>query len=212
MEIDNSIRKITISPLKANILALIFIAPTLALFYLPFHFLHGIKGFITSFNQFSPYFIPVLIIGILLHELLHGVTWAIFCKYGFHSIQYGVIWKYLTPYAHCKEALKVGNYRLGTLMPGLVLGIIPIVIAYLNGSGFLLVIGLVFLLAAGGDMTMLFLLRKIKKELWIMDHPNEIGCFVIEKSVIEEADFYDKSILEHKKRHPDNVSKEKIEK
>jgi hypothetical protein len=201
MEIDNSIRKITISPLKANLIALAFIVPVLGLFYVPFHFLHGFREFMSSFNQFFPYFIPVLIIGILLHEFLHGLTWAMFCKYGFHSIQYGVIWKFLTPYAHCKEALKVGNYRWGTVMPGLVLGIVPLLVAYIFGNGFLLVIGLIFLLAAGGDLTMLYLLRKVKNDLWIMDHPKEIGCFVIEKSVIEECDFYEKSIVEHANRH-----------
>ena len=41
-------------------------------------------------------------------------------------------------------------------------------------------------------MTMLFLLRNVKKGRWIMDHPNEIGCFVIEKSVIDECAFYEK--------------------
>jgi hypothetical protein len=203
MEIDNSIRKITISPLKANLLALVFIAPTMVLFYLPFHFLHGFKAFIKSFNSLSSYLIPVLITGIILHELLHGITWAKFCKYGFRSIQFGMIWKFITPYAHCKEALKVAHYRWGTLMPGLLLGVLPLLIAYILGSGFLLVIGLTFLLAAGGDMTMLFLLRKVKKDDWIMDHPKEIGCFVIDKSIIEEVDFYEKSITERTKHKKD---------
>jgi hypothetical protein len=37
-----------------------------------------------------------LTIGIILHELIHGITWAKYTKDGFKSIRFGVLWKFLT--------------------------------------------------------------------------------------------------------------------
>jgi hypothetical protein len=62
-----------------------------------------------------------LTIGIILHEL-HGITWAKYTKDGFKSIRFGVLWKFLTPYCHCKEPL-VKHYIIGGIMPAIVLGL-----------------------------------------------------------------------------------------
>jgi hypothetical protein len=35
-----------------------------------------------------------LTIGIILHELIHGITWAKYTKDGFKSIRFGVLWKF----------------------------------------------------------------------------------------------------------------------
>jgi len=59
----------------------------------------------------------VIIIGVVLHELIHGIVFASFAKQGFKSIKFGIIWKMLTPYAHCKEPLRVRPYMLGVVMP-----------------------------------------------------------------------------------------------
>ena len=71
-----------------------------------------------------------LMAGIVVHELIHGLTWAYFAKKGFKSIRFGVFWEMLTPYCHCSEPLTVRQYCIGALMPLVVLGIIPLVLAY----------------------------------------------------------------------------------
>ena len=41
--------------------------------------------------------------------------------------------------------------------------------------------GLFFTLAAGGDFLVAWMIRKQKKEDLIQDHPDRIGCLMLEK-------------------------------
>ena len=122
-----------------------------------------------------------LIAGIIAHELLHGITWARFAKHRFKSIRFGFHLKSLTPYCHCVEPLPVMAYKLGALMPGLALGIFPLVVAFVTGHVGLFLFGFSFTVAAGGDFAVVFLLRKESGDVWIQDHPSKIGCVVYRK-------------------------------
>lgn len=86
----------------------------------------------------------------------------------------------LTPYCHGKEPIKIGPYILGALMPGFLLGMIPAVISSLTGNIFLLIYGLIFIFSAGGDLTIIRMLRKERRDSLVQDHPSKVGCFVYE--------------------------------
>ena len=94
------------------------------------------------------------------------------------SIKFGFKWKFLTPYCHCKEPLKLQHYRIGVAMPLLILGILPSIIAIIIGSGALLTFGIIFSWAAGGDIIALFMLRKLDNNLYVSDHPTEMGFYI----------------------------------
>ncbi len=137
---------------NAHLLAMAATAPLLILLGTAFYLLHGDRVFMTySYNQ--PLFIfAALFGGVVAHELLHGISWAFFCKNGFRSIRFGFMWKSLTPYCHCKEPLSLNPYLFGALVPGLVLGLFPAVFSLFNGSQVWLHWGLIFILSAGGDL------------------------------------------------------------
>jgi Putative zincin peptidase len=109
------------------------------------------------------------------------LTWAKFAKSGLKSIRYGVLWKYLTPYCHCKEPLFVRHYIVGAIMPGIVLGFVPCIAAILNGNLMLLEFGLLFTYGAGGDFMIYNLIRKEKKDTLVQDHPSKMGCIIYRK-------------------------------
>ncbi|HET6528317.1 MAG TPA: hypothetical protein VFG39_06165, partial [Balneolaceae bacterium] len=46
-------------------------------------------------------------------------------------------------------------------------------------NGWLLGFGLLFTLAAGGDILILWLLRKVDDGLLVQDHPDLVGCVVL---------------------------------
>lgn len=79
-------------------------------------------------------FLCIVLFGVIVHELIHGITWAIFAKDGFKSIKFGVLWKMITPYCHCKEVLTVRQYSIGGIMPAIILGIIPAIIGIAIGN------------------------------------------------------------------------------
>lgn len=128
--------------------------------------------------------IAILILGIVLHELIHGITWAIFAKKGFKSIKFGVLWKMITPYCHCKEPLNVRQYITGAITPAIFLGFIPAIVAIAIGNMELLIFAGFFTMAACGDFLIIYSLRREKANTLVEDHPSEAGYYIYRK--IEE--------------------------
>lgn len=121
-----------------------------------------------------------LVLGSILHELIHGFSWAYFGHKPLNAIKFGFQWKTLTPYAHCHEPMEVQAYRLGGIMPLLVLGLLPSLIGIGSGNGWLMFFGFLFTMAAGGDLLVLWLIRDVKPGQIVEDHPTQAGCYLIE--------------------------------
>ena len=185
--------KLTINLIWANIFGVLIVIPILLVFGLPYVLIwssqfepDNIKLLLSSikpdfiFGQTITVFV-ILLGGIVLHEIIHGITWSKFTENGFKSIRFGVLWKMITPYCHCKEHLKVKHYILGAIMPSLILGVIPCVIAILIGNFGLLIFGIFFTMAAAGDFLIINLLRKENKDDLVLDHPSEAGCYIYRK-------------------------------
>ena len=179
--------KLTIDIVWANIFGLILLVPIVLIYGIPFFIIW--KNEMNFRDIFKDIFenhilfkgILVLIIGIIAHELIHGIFWAAFAKKGFKSIKFGVLWKMITPYCHCKEPLKVKHYILGGIAPAIFMGVIPAITAMFTGSIWLLIFGMFFTLAACGDFLIINLLRKEKPDDYVEDHPSEAGCFIYRK-------------------------------
>jgi hypothetical protein len=122
----------------------------------------------------------LLILGMIVHELIHGITWALAGRKPWSSIKFGFQVKTLTPYCHITEPLQVNAYRIGTLMPGLVLGILPYLYSLMSGDANWFWFGLVNTAAAGGDWLILWLIRNVRSGSLVEDHPTNAGCFVYE--------------------------------
>jgi len=172
-------KDITTTALTANVagtlLGIVAAAPLCVLFCCLF-----------GINETYPHpliYFGVIIVSIVVHELIHGLTWSLFTKHGFKSVAFGVIWKYLTPYCSCKEALGRGQYILGGIMPGLVLGIIPQVTACFTGSFLLELYGAFMTICAGGDLMIFIMILRDKKcgDEYYLDHPTKIGLLKLYK-------------------------------
>ncbi len=186
--------KLTINLVKANVYALLILIPIFLVYGLPFYFLwhqdNSVAGFIqtiktTGMAGVSGYIgsmFLIMLVGIVLHELIHGITWAQFAKNGYKSISYGVLWEVLTPYCHCSEPLKVKHYLTGAIMPAVLLGFIPAAVAISTNNILMLLFGGYFTMAAIGDFMIIYLLRNEGMEALVQDHPSEAGCFVYRKA------------------------------
>ncbi|GEO04482.1 hypothetical protein AAE02nite_21460 [Adhaeribacter aerolatus] len=178
--------ELTIDATKAQMLALIYVVPFIILFGVPYFLLWGhtitktvLKNLLAEPGLWAiPLFLGVLLGGIVIHELIHGITWACFAPRGYKSIRYGVLWKSLTPYCHCQEPLKLKHYLIGGTMPGLILGILPALISLVTGSFTLFLFGLFFTVAAGGDFLMVAILRNESFDNLVQDHSSKIGCYI----------------------------------
>lgn len=185
-------RKETISPLKANLLSfvLLFVATIVCggLFVLALYLNDSLNvEFVIStmhpnITRWAFYLLVavILVVGMLVHELIHGIAWAIFAKNGFKSISFGIMWKYLMPYCHCSEPLKVRHYAIGALAPLVILGIIPAIIGIIILNPYWELFGICFITSAIGDIMVAWKLRKENPENTILDHPSEPGYLVYE--------------------------------
>ena len=171
-------RDLSISMARANGIVVFLSIPIAVLQFLIFSMAHGMEKLETTWGFII--LIAVVILGVVVHELIHGIAWVIFGHKPFSAIKFGFQWKTITPYAHLKEPVEVNAYRIGGFMPGFVLGILPYILSLLFGDGNLFWFSLVHTAAAGGDWLILWLLRNVKSGMQVEDHPTNAGCFVIE--------------------------------
>ena len=171
-------RDLSISMARANVIVLFFSIPVVILQLAIFLLLHGTEKLGPAAS--SVFLIIAVLLGIVIHELIHGLSWVIFGRKPFSAIKFGFQWKSFTPYAHLTQQVEVNAYRLGAFMPGFLLGILIYVLSLVLGSGDLFWFSLVHTSAAGGDWLILWLIRKVRAGLQVEDHPTNAGCFVLE--------------------------------
>ncbi len=206
MNINRPIRKeFTLSIRKIYILSLVILLFIIVAFLLPYmliwgeRFMAGLRYHFSDrkYRWDSLYFYLLvlrdifrislfIIVGAVLHELLHAVLWIFFTKKGIKSIRFGITESEFSPYIHCTEPLPVWVYRIGIILPGLVLGIIPAVWAIITGSFWLLMFGFFFSWAASGDFIIFYMIRKLKNNIMVYDHPQKVGCYIEERAVFND--------------------------
>ena len=176
-------KNIIINTQQAKPLCLLIMLPFMAL---AFWIYYKVNGF--DLDCLSWGFLVVLLMLILclsiLHELIHGITWSIFAKNHFHSIDFGFIWSSFSPYCTCSEPLKKWQYLLGTAMPTLVLGGGAAVVSVMINQLLLFILAEYMILSGGGDFLIILksmLYRTDKQESVYCDHPYECGFVVFEK-------------------------------
>ena len=176
-------KDLTISVLRANVMAFVLGLPIIILLLILF--IYKNQSGIYTFSIYGPVvFLIVFAVLVVVHELIHGLFWAIYAKYHLKSIEFGFIVSSLTPYCCCKEMLTKSQYIIGGIMPTVILGIIPAIISIFTGSIFWFAMGELMILSGGGDMTILLKLLRYKsnkKEILYMDHPYECGLVVFER-------------------------------
>ena len=132
----------------------------------------------STFSKDIVLFIVAIIIGIVLHEAIHGLTWALFVKERLRAIKFGVLKETFTPYCHCKGFLRVKHYIAGAIMPAILLGILPALWAFINGEIMFFFLGIYFIIAASGDFLIIYLLRNEHRNDYVKDHETLPGCIV----------------------------------
>lgn len=159
---------------RAQLLSIVLVVPIAALSMLPHWVLWGgPSGEVVSLSL-----VALFVAGVFVHEALHGLGywWG---GAPSSTIEFGFHWEGLAPYAHCSTALRTHSYRLAVLLPGLVLGILPLGIGLVIDSWTLTIFAFMMLIAAGGDGLLLWTIRDIPGDAWIQDHPSEVGGLVL---------------------------------
>ncbi|WP_394267359.1 DUF3267 domain-containing protein [Anaerotignum sp.] len=175
-------RDLTISALYANVMAVVLAFPIILVLWAVFVWKNG-YGSMSSLMWLTVLVLFFLLI--VVHEVIHGLFWSFFAKNGWKSISFGIMWNSLTPYCTCQEELTKGQYAIGGVMPCVLLGILPAIAAIFLGSLPLFWLGALMILAAGGDLTILWKLFRFphsKGDVRFLDHPYEAGLVIFERT------------------------------
>ena len=171
--------KVQFNMLWVNIFSIIIFILFALVFGIPFHFIWGDiynfnlipnqeMGLQTRIVNIVILIIP-LFIGTVLHELIHGIFYAIFAKNGFKSIKFGTKLKFGVAYCICKELMQIKKINIAVIMPAIILGFIPAILSLILGNQFLLFYGVLFIMGGAGDFLLIYRLLKEDKEDYFLD-------------------------------------------
>ncbi len=181
--------EMTIGVKEANLYAIVICLPFIAVFTALWFIFNKISFDVESFDLTISLLKPFLLmiatlVAIVIHELIHAFFWGIANPEHFKAIEFGIIWKMLTPYCSCMEPVTKAQYLIALLAPGFFLGVVPCVISIFTGGFYLFLFGIVMILGAGGDLQVAWKLLRFKsekKENLCLDHPAKVGLLILEK-------------------------------
>ncbi|MCA9903976.1 MAG: DUF3267 domain-containing protein [Anaerolineae bacterium] len=130
--------------------------------------------------------IAAILVGIILHEGIHALGWKTFGNLRWRDLSFGVDRATLSPYCHAHVPMTAAAYRIGALLPGILIGFLPAIIGIVLADAFLTAMGAFLLSAAIGDFIVLWVLRTIPANAHVLDHPSNAGCYVLESDLPQE--------------------------
>ena len=166
---------------KANRFSFLLFLIAGIIFGVPFAFVWGSYKLVYGFEEFFSNFlllVPSLVVGMICHELIHAAAFSMLAGMSFSSIKFGINWRQLAPYVHVREAIRVKHYRIGILLPIILLGIAPAIASVIVGNGWLIWYSLIFTAGGAGDLLAWNALRKFNATQLVRDHPDHLGFTV----------------------------------
>ncbi len=168
--------KRTVSILAANIWALVVMVAM------------GFVGFVLIYKFYAPLryslymsgpLILAFLLGIVVHELIHGLTWMWVTHSSFKYLRFGLMTGAV--YCHIDVPMRKRAYVAGALMPLILLGLLPYLVSFFIGSLWLMLFGTLLSSAAMGDVMIVWVIRHESPDTLVYDHPSEAGCLVYRK-------------------------------
>lgn len=144
---------------------------------IPYGVLYGVPDILGGL--LNPLLLPLFVLLIVAHEVVHAIGWKVSSGLAWRDFKFGFLWKSLSPYCHAKKPMPVMAYRIGAALPGIVTGVLPLLVALLTGDGTLAVISAVMISAAVGDIYVLWSVRNVPDNAELIDHPSQAGCIAL---------------------------------
>jgi hypothetical protein len=101
------------------------------------------------------------------HELLHVIGFRIIGGVPRGQVSIRFSHRYLIPHVALRVPVRVGRLRFASLLPGVLLGVVPLVAGALASNGKLLVIGALMTAAAGGAVAIVATLHGLESETFV---------------------------------------------
>lgn len=124
-------------------------------------------------------FLFFVILGIVLHELIHALTFSLFLPSKLKGVQFGFNKEHGIPFVHIIEPISIIGFRIGAIMPLIILGLFPVIFGFILGHISLTLFGIIFILSSSGDILLINKTRKLNNHQLVEDLPDEVGFKLI---------------------------------
>lgn len=182
-------KKVVLSGFEANVLGTLYALPAPAVMALLYWTVLQHRGKVQGIGTLSFYLGLVLLVVTvaLLHELLHGVGWALAAK-TWNVVQFQM--SGLTVSCHCNRPLPLLWYLFGAILPEVVLGIASILLVVFYAGTFSMLAMLISFVGAGGDFIVSWRLLQESPRTLVMEHPTRTGyiAYVKRPKAISQLD------------------------
>lgn len=167
-------KDVTITSGKAMFFGTLCALPFVIVFGLLYRFLLIERAFLLEVNGIAFYvmFIAIIAVSVVIHELLHGIGWAVASGKGWNVVQFNI--NAMMPSCACKAVLAKRAYLAGVLTPFIVLGFGSVLFIYIYPGTVSLLTMMVNFISAGADLMIASQVLKERDGL-IADHPTEAG-------------------------------------
>lgn len=162
---------------KINIISLIILLGSGCIFLFIDYLLYGSLNIDFSFQKYF-IFLAGVIICLVIHEGIHGLTAMIVGKVSFCDLEFGMMKG--NPYCYVCSQLSKQQYLCFSLMPTFILGICMAVIGIVLHHFWLILLAVFNLSGGAGDLCVSYQLITQDCE-FVMDHPYEVGFVYFEK-------------------------------
>lgn len=173
-------KDVTFSSGKATVFGVLYALPFITILGLAYRFLLLERAHLLETGVLSFYimFIAIIVVSVAIHELLHGIGWAISSGKGWQAVRFNI--HAMMPSCACKTALKKKSYLAGVLAPFVVLGLGSALFVFVYPGTVSFLTMMVNFVAVGADL--LIVVRVVKEDnCLIADHPTKAGYIAFYK-------------------------------
>ncbi len=139
-------------------------------------------GFKLGMMNFLAYFFLAFILFIVIHELIHIITFMVLTKGKFSDFKMGISLKFIAVYISPKIDIPAQKYKIILLMPFLLLFPISLLLYLWIFPGMISSLLLTMaILGSGFDLIWFFKLRKFDNKYLVMEDEGNLGLLNIKK-------------------------------
>jgi len=173
-------KDVTITSGKAMSLGVLYALPFVIVFGLLYRFFLVGRAHLLEVSGPSFYilFLVIIAVSVVIHELLHGIGWAVASGKGWNVVRFNI--SAMMPSCACKVALEKKQYLIGVLSPFVLLGFGSVLFILIYPGTVSLLTMMVNFVAAGADLMIAVNVLKEGESL-IVDHPTEAGYIAFYK-------------------------------
>jgi hypothetical protein len=123
--------------------------------------------------------LPTIVFGILMHEGLHWLGYVGCAQLPRKTVRFGFKLRSFAAYVHADSPVRISAYRCLVALPGVILGVVPVFVGIGWESASITLYGFLMLVGASGDFAILWKIRHVPPESYVLDHPYRAGCWVL---------------------------------